>query len=181
MNGERLRPEQGYPARLVVPGWEGNMWVKWLRRIEVGDQPWHAPGGDVEIHRPSGQRKRAALHLGHGRQVGHHQPEPAGADHPWQGADRAHRLAWSGNGTHHAGGCHPRRRQELASGAHRRAEPLDKSMHRFYYEFDWDGSAAAAAVARHDETGYVQPTKDELRRCAARIPSITTTASRPGT
>jgi sulfane dehydrogenase subunit SoxC len=41
MNGERLRPEQGYPVRLVVPGWEGNMWVKWLRRIEVGDQPWH--------------------------------------------------------------------------------------------------------------------------------------------
>ncbi|MBL4666907.1 MAG: sulfite dehydrogenase, partial [Sneathiella sp.] len=41
MNGEALRPEQGYPLRLVVPGWEGNMWVKWLRRIEVGDQPWH--------------------------------------------------------------------------------------------------------------------------------------------
>ena len=41
MNGEALRPEQGYPVRLVVPGWEGNMWVKWLRRLEVGDQPWH--------------------------------------------------------------------------------------------------------------------------------------------
>jgi sulfane dehydrogenase subunit SoxC len=41
MNGEALRPEQGYPLRLVVPGWEGNMWVKWLRRIEVGDEPWH--------------------------------------------------------------------------------------------------------------------------------------------
>jgi sulfane dehydrogenase subunit SoxC len=40
MNGEMLRPEQGYPARLVVPGWEGNVWVKWLRRIKVGDQPW---------------------------------------------------------------------------------------------------------------------------------------------
>ena len=40
MNGEALRPEQGYPVRLVVPGWEGNMWVKWLRRIELGDQPW---------------------------------------------------------------------------------------------------------------------------------------------
>ena len=37
MNGEALRPEQGYPIRLVVPGWEGNMWVKWLRRIEFGD------------------------------------------------------------------------------------------------------------------------------------------------
>src|SRR5690606_33838487 len=41
MNGEALRPEQGYPLRLVVPGWEGNMWIKWLRRIEVGDKPWY--------------------------------------------------------------------------------------------------------------------------------------------
>ena len=40
MNGEALRPEQGYPIRLVVPGWEGNMWVKWLRRIEFGDKPY---------------------------------------------------------------------------------------------------------------------------------------------
>ena len=38
-NGEALRKEHGYPVRLVVPGWEGNMWVKWLRRIEVLDQP----------------------------------------------------------------------------------------------------------------------------------------------
>ena len=42
MNGEALREEQGYPLRAVIPGWEGNLWVKWLRRIEVGDQPWHA-------------------------------------------------------------------------------------------------------------------------------------------
>ena len=40
MNGESLRTEQGYPIRLVVPGWEGNMWVKWLRRIEFGDKPY---------------------------------------------------------------------------------------------------------------------------------------------
>ena len=40
MNGEALRPEQGYPARLVVPGWEGNMWVKWIRRLEFGDKPY---------------------------------------------------------------------------------------------------------------------------------------------
>ncbi|WP_156462427.1 molybdopterin-dependent oxidoreductase, partial [Methylobacterium sp. CCH7-A2] len=42
MNGEALRPEQGYPLRAVVPGWEGNIWVKWLRRIEAGDKPWQA-------------------------------------------------------------------------------------------------------------------------------------------
>ena len=41
MNGEMLYPENGYPVRMVIPGWEANMWVKWLRRIEVGDEPWH--------------------------------------------------------------------------------------------------------------------------------------------
>ena len=41
MNGEMLRPENGYPVRLVIPGWEANMWIKWFRRIEVGDEPWH--------------------------------------------------------------------------------------------------------------------------------------------
>ncbi len=40
MNGEMLRPENGYPLRLVVPGVQGVSWVKWLRRIEVGDEPW---------------------------------------------------------------------------------------------------------------------------------------------
>ena len=39
-NGEALRPEQGYPVRLLLPGWEGNASVKWLRRIELGDQPF---------------------------------------------------------------------------------------------------------------------------------------------
>src|SRR2546425_308928 len=39
-NGEALRPEQGYPARLFLPGWEGNANVKWIRRIEVADRPF---------------------------------------------------------------------------------------------------------------------------------------------
>ena len=38
-NGERLRPEQGYPLRLVLPGYEGNMSVKWLHRIKVTESP----------------------------------------------------------------------------------------------------------------------------------------------
>ena len=41
-NGERLRPEQGYPVRLFLPGYEGNMSVKWLRRTKVGDLPWQS-------------------------------------------------------------------------------------------------------------------------------------------
>src|ERR1043165_7566688 len=39
-NGEPLRPEQGYPVRLFLPGVEGNASVKWLRRIELADQPF---------------------------------------------------------------------------------------------------------------------------------------------
>ena len=39
-NGERLRPEQGYPLRLFLPGYEGNMSIKWLRRIKLGTEPW---------------------------------------------------------------------------------------------------------------------------------------------
>src|SRR5207244_9750609 len=39
-NGDALRPEQGYPARLFLPGWEGNANVKWIRRIEVADRPF---------------------------------------------------------------------------------------------------------------------------------------------
>src|SRR3546814_2330081 len=41
-NGERLRPEQGYPLRLILPGYEGNMNIKWLRRLEVGPEPWYS-------------------------------------------------------------------------------------------------------------------------------------------
>ena len=40
-NGEALRPEQGYPVRLLVPGWEGNLCVKWLRRLEFSQEPWY--------------------------------------------------------------------------------------------------------------------------------------------
>ncbi len=48
MNGEMLRPENGYPLRLVVPGIQGVSWVKYLRRIEVGDMPYHTK--DEEVH-----------------------------------------------------------------------------------------------------------------------------------
>ena len=40
-NGEAMRPEQGYPMRLFLPGWEGNISIKWLRRLEVSDKPYY--------------------------------------------------------------------------------------------------------------------------------------------
>ena len=51
-NGERLRPENGYPMRLLLPGWEGNTSVKWLRRLKVTAGPADDERRDVEVHGP---------------------------------------------------------------------------------------------------------------------------------
>ena len=71
-------------------------------------------------------------------------------------------VAWSGRGTI------PRVDVTIDGGVNwheaRMSGPsLDKSMHRFYYEFDWDGSELLLQSRAHDSTGYVQPTKDQLR------------------
>jgi len=55
-NGEALRPEQGYPVRLLLPGWEGNTSVKWLRRIKVVDLAAGARGRGHDVRRHGGRR-----------------------------------------------------------------------------------------------------------------------------
>jgi sulfane dehydrogenase subunit SoxC len=163
MNGEALRPEQGYPLRLVVPGWEGNMWIKWLRRIEVGDQPWH--------HREETSKYTDLLADGNARRFTWvmdaksviTNPSPQAPILHGKGPTVLSGVAWSGRGTI------PRVDVTIDGGknwhAARMSGPsLDKSMHRFYYEFDWDGSDLLIQSRAHDSTGYVQPTKDELRK-----------------
>lgn len=162
MNGERLRPEQGYPIRLVVPGWEGNMWVKWLRRIEVGDQPWH--------HREETSKYTDLLEHGEARRFTWVMDAKSVITNPSPQAPITHGpgptvitgVAWSGRGTI------PRVDVTLDGGVNwhqaRMSGPsFDKSMHRFYYEFDWDGRPLLLQSRAIDSTGYVQPTKDQLR------------------
>ncbi|KPP84723.1 MAG: sulfane dehydrogenase subunit SoxC [Rhodobacteraceae bacterium HLUCCO07] len=162
MNGEALRPEQGYPLRLVVPGWEGNMWVKWLRRIEVGDEPWH--------HREETSKYTDLLSDGTARRFTWEMdaksvitsPSPQAPILHGKGPTVLTGLAWSGRGTI------PRVDVTIDGGktwheARMSGPSLDKSMHRFYFEFDWDGGELLLQSRAHDSTGYVQPTKDELR------------------
>ncbi len=161
-NGEALRPENGYPLRLVLPGWEGNMWLKWLRRLEVGDQPWH--------HREETSKYTDLMADGTARRFTWvmdaksviTNPSPQAPITHGPGAMVLTGLAWSGHGTI------PRVDVTLDGGknwhlARIDGPSLNKSLHRFYFDFVWDGGEMLLQSRAHDSTGYVQPTKAALR------------------
>jgi sulfane dehydrogenase subunit SoxC len=163
MNGEMLYPENGYPVRMVIPGWEANMWVKWLRRIEVGDQPWH--------HREETSKYTDLLESGKARRFTWVMDAKSVITNPSPQAPLNHKsgftvlsgIAWSGRG--------PIKRVDVSldGGRNWRTAKLDgpvwdRALTRFYYEFDWDGSELLLQSRAMDETGYVQPTKTELRK-----------------
>ena len=161
MNGEALRPEQGYPLRAVVPGWEGNLWVKWLRRIKVGDQPWET--------REETSKYTDLLANGHSRRHTFVMDAKSVVTNPSPQAPLLQRgrnvlsgVAWSGRGTI--------RRVDVSLdggrnwGTARLDGPvLDRAMSRFYVDLDWNGGEMLIQSRAIDSTGYVQPTKDALR------------------
>ena len=161
-NGEALRKEHGYPVRLVVPGWEGNMWVKWIRRIEVTNEP-------VES-REETSKYTDTLEDGTSRKWTWAMDAKSVVTSPSPQAPITHGkgplvitgLAWSGNGAitrvdvSRDGG----KTWETA----RLAKAGEKmALTRFYLDVDWDGSEMLLQSRAMDETGYVQPTKAQLR------------------
>lgn len=163
MNGEALYPEQGYPMRLVVPGWQGNLWVKWLRRIKVGDQPWHTREETSKYTDllPSGKARRFTWSMDAKSVIT--SPSPQAPIRHGKGFTIVSGLAWSGNGKV--------RRVDVSLDGGRNWWParldgpvLDKALTRFYYEFDWNGEPLLLQSRVQDETGYVQPSKAELRK-----------------
>ena len=162
MNGEALRTEQGYPVRLVVPGWEGNLWVKWLRRIEVGDQPWHTheETSKYTTLMTDGRARRFTFVMDAKSVITNPSPE---APLIAKGRNVLSGIAWSGRGR-------ISRVDVTLDGGKNWQEAridgpmLDKSIVRFYVDFDWQGKELLVQSRAHDETGYVQPTKDELRK-----------------
>ncbi len=162
MNGEALRAEQGYPLRLVVPGWEGNMWVKWLRRLEIGDQPWQQREETSKYTDllPDGKSRRFTWAMDVKSVITN--PSPQAPIKHGKGPLVVSGLAWSGHGTI------KRVDVSLDGGRNWRTARIDgpslpKALHRFYYEFDWDGSELFLQSRAIDEQGLIQPTKDQLR------------------
>jgi sulfane dehydrogenase subunit SoxC len=161
MNGEMLRPENGYPLRLVVPGVQGVSWVKYLRRIEVGDQPWFTK--DEEIHyidlMPDG-RHRQFTSVQECKSV---ITTPSGAQTLLdKGFYNVTGLAWSGRGA-------IKRVDVSADGgrnwrtARLEGPVLNKALTRFNIDWVWDGSPAVLQSRAMDSTGYVQPKINQLR------------------
>jgi sulfane dehydrogenase subunit SoxC len=162
MNGEALRPENGYPLRLVVPGWEGNVWIKWLRRIKVGDEPWFT--------REETSKYTDLLEDGKARQFTWVMDAKSVITSPSPQAPQKHKgfmvisgLAWSGRGKVS--------RVDVSLDGGRNWQTaridgpvLDKACVRFYFEHDWNGEALLLQSRALDDTGYVQPSKNELRK-----------------
>ena len=161
-NGEALRMEHGYPVRLVVPGWEGNMWVKWIRRIEVTDM---AVGSREETSKytdvyENGIARKWTWVMDAKSVVT--SPSPQMPITHGTGPLVVSGLAWSGHGKI------TRVDVSVDGGITWQAARLGKqgdtkALTRFYLDMDWDGSPMLLQSRAIDETGYVQPTKDQLR------------------
>ena len=162
MNGEALRPGQGYPLRLVVPGWEGNLWVKWLRRIEIGDKPWQLREETSKYTDllANGKARRFTWEMDVKSVITN--PSPQAPVTHGRGRLVLAGLAWSG------GGRISRVDVSIDGGRNWTTARLDgpslpKALHRFYHAFDWDGSELFLQSRAIDENGFVQPTKNDLR------------------
>ncbi len=159
-NGERIRPENGYPMRLLAPGWEGVTNVKWLRRLHITAQPSMVRNETAKYTEllPSGKARQfsfvmQAKSLITNPSPGQHLDKP--------GLYQIKGLAWSGNGK-------IKKVEVSADGgkswaeAELQAPVLDKCFTRFRIPWQWDGKPTTLKSRVTDETGYIQPERVAL-------------------
>jgi sulfane dehydrogenase subunit SoxC len=159
-NGERLRPEQGYPLRLLLPGFEGNMNIKWLRRLKVVDAPVHSREETSKYTdlMPDGKARRFTFYMEAKSII----TAPSGGQRiAGPGFVEITGLAWSGHGKI------ARVEVSVDEGKTWKAatlqEPvLTRAFTRFRQPWQWDGKPAVISSRAIDEIGYVQPAFSEL-------------------
>jgi sulfane dehydrogenase subunit SoxC len=159
-NGERLRPEQGYPLRLLLPGYEGNTNVKWLRRLKLGPEPFET--------REETSKYTELMPDGVARQFNFVMQAKSVITFPSGGQKlrapgfyEISGLAWSGSGR-------VTRVEVTTDGgaswreAALQAPVMSKCLTRFRFPWRWDGRPATLASRVTDETGYVQPSREAI-------------------
>jgi sulfane dehydrogenase subunit SoxC len=160
-NGERLRPEQGYPVRLLLPGWEGNMSVKWLRRIKATEGPTHTKDETSKYTdlQPDGRAQQFTFEMGVKSVI----TKPSSTMKlPRNGFYEISGIAWSGAGRI--------RRVEVSTDggatwadAALTGEERPKSLVRFRLPWEWTGKEAVLQSRATDEKGQVQPSRKAWR------------------
>ena len=158
-NGEAIRPEQGYPFRLLLPGWEGNTNIKWLRRIELSDGPFMTREETSKYTDPlKNDTARIFSFTVDARSIITSPTYPTQLEPGWQ---EIRGLAWSGRGKIS--------RVEVSVDAGKswqrstlQGAVLDKAHTRFTLPWKWDGKATEILSRAIDESGYTQPTKRQL-------------------
>jgi sulfane dehydrogenase subunit SoxC len=178
-NGEPVRPEQGYPLRLLVPGFEGINNVKWLRRIKVVDQPCMGMRESTKYPslRVDGTSRWFQFELGPKSVI----TSPSGGQHlPTRGFYEITGLAWSGGGTI--------KRVEVSTDGGRTwkdaeiQDPVHRKAHtRFRLGWTWDGSEAVLQSRCIDERNEAQPSAAELGKILGVSLSLDFFRSRPDT
>lgn len=159
-NGERIRPENGYPMRLIIPGWEGVTHVKWLRRLELTDQPVMARNETAKYTEllPSGKARQFTFIMDAKSLIT--SPSPGLKLHGPE-VYEIKGLAWSGRGKITKVEVSADGGKSWADAALQ--EPvLSRCFTRFRIPWKWDGGPAILKSRATDETGYVQPERNIL-------------------
>ncbi len=158
-NGERIRPEQGYPMRLLLPGWEGNMSIKWLRRLTITEGPAYSREETAKYTdlMPDGKARQFTFPMGVKSVITH---PSAGMTMKGKGFYEISGLAWSGSG---------RITQVVVSAdggkswaeAALQAPILPLALTRFRLPWNWDGGPVLLQSRATDEKGNVQTTREK--------------------
>jgi sulfane dehydrogenase subunit SoxC len=159
-NGERLRPEQGYPMRLVVPGWEGVTHVKWLHRLELASAPAMSrfETGRYTDLLPSGKARQFSFVIEPKSVITSPSPGQLLRAH---GNYQVSGLAWSGRGA-------VRRVDVSADGGKTWVQatldgPAQKQCFaRFRTAWQWRGQPALLKSRVTDDTGDTKPERATL-------------------
>ncbi len=160
-NGEMLRPENGYPLRLLVPGVQGVSSVKYLRRIELGDMPYATKDeviGYADLMKDGQHRQYTSI-----QEVKSVITSPSGGQKILvQGQHNITGLAWSGRGKI------KRVDVSIDGGRNWREARLQtpvqsKCLTRFQLPFNWTGEMALLMSRAIDETAHIQPTYAQNR------------------
>jgi sulfane dehydrogenase subunit SoxC len=159
-NGERLRPENGYPVRLFLPGWEGNMSVKWLRRLKIVAAPVMTK--DETSRYTDLQADGTSLMFTYPMEVKSVITRPShGMTLTGAGLHQMSGIAWSGNGTI--------RTVEVSTDGGKTwrnaplvAPVLPRALTRFRLPWKWDGAATVLKSRATDDTGAVQPEREKF-------------------